>query len=103
MVCLPSLLSRPPAMSPDLKIAHPSMKQEFFPFVWKSDVTHQLRRYQVPTSVLEWHEYLIRKFGNSFSTGTSSCCVSHKCVEANLSPRVDALWTSETLSAALEP
>ena len=27
------------------------MKQEFFPFVWDNDVTHQLRRYQIPTSV----------------------------------------------------
>ena len=27
------------------------MKQEFFPFVWNIDVTHQLKRYQVPTSV----------------------------------------------------
>ena len=37
------------------------MKQEFFPFVWNWDVTHQLRRYQIPTSVcvLEWHEYTI--------------------------------------------
>ena len=27
------------------------MKQEFFPFVWSSDVTHQHKRYQVPTDV----------------------------------------------------
>ena len=27
------------------------MKQEFFPFVWNSDVTHQLRRYQIPINV----------------------------------------------------
>ena len=54
MVCLPSLLSRPPVMSPDLRINIKrtfSMKQEFFPFVWNSDVTHQLTRCQIPTSV----------------------------------------------------
>ena len=27
------------------------MKQEFFSFVWNSDVTHQLKLYQIPTSV----------------------------------------------------
>ena len=27
------------------------MKQELFPIVWYSDVTHQLRRCQIPTSV----------------------------------------------------
>ena len=27
------------------------MKREFFPFVWNSDVTHEFRRYQIPTSV----------------------------------------------------
>ena len=27
------------------------MKQEFFPFVWNSDMTDQLKRYQIPTSV----------------------------------------------------
>ena len=25
------------------------MKQEFIPFVWNGDVTHQLKRYQIPT------------------------------------------------------
>ena len=28
-----------------------SMKQKFFPIVWNGDVTHQLRRYQIPTCV----------------------------------------------------
>ena len=27
------------------------MKQEFFTYMWDSEVTHQLSRYQVPTSV----------------------------------------------------
>ena len=53
MVSLLSLLSRPPAMSPHLKTSYraSSMKQEFFQFVWNSDVTHQLKRHQIPTSV----------------------------------------------------
>ena len=27
------------------------MKQEFLPLVWKGNVTHRLKRYQVPTNV----------------------------------------------------
>ena len=27
------------------------MEYKFFPVVWNSDVTHQLRRYQIPTSM----------------------------------------------------
>ena len=54
MVCLPSF-SRPPAMSPDLRIEvtqlHPRWIRNSFHHVWNSDVTHQLRRYHVPTSV----------------------------------------------------
>ena len=43
-------------MSPGLRIEvtlkrTSSMKQEFFPFIWNSDVSHQLKRYQMSTSV----------------------------------------------------
>ena len=106
MVCLPSLLSRPPTMSPDLRIEgtskeHPSMEQEFFPFVWNSDVIHQLRHYHILTSVSlnGKNVYTKRNFWNSCNTRTSSCYFLYKCVEANLSPRIFALRHSEMLSA----
>ena len=38
-------------MSPDVTIEVTLNEEEFFPFVWNSDVTHQLKRYQIPTSV----------------------------------------------------
>ena len=80
------------------------MKQNFFPFVWNSDVTHQLRRHQIHTSVsLKWHEYTIRNFWNSCNTGISSCRFLHKCVEANQCQRIFALRTSEMPSAVLDP
>ena len=77
------------------------MKQEFFPIVWTSDVTHQLRRYQIPTvcpSIAQMHNNI---FWNSCKTGTSSCCFLHKCIETNLSPRIFAL-RPKTLYAVLD-
>ena len=89
MVCLPSLLSRPPALSPDVRIKATLNEQEFSPFVWNSEVTRQLKRYQVPTSVsLKSTNVQQDMFWNSCNTGTSSCCFLHKCIEANLSPRI---------------
>ena len=52
-----------------------SMKQAFFSFVWNSDMTHQLRRYHVPTSAsLNKHECKIRHLWNSCNTGTQFRC-----------------------------
>ena len=41
------------------------MKQEFFPIVWTTDVTHQLRRYQIRTvcpSIARMHNNIFLEF-----------------------------------------
>ena len=105
MVCLPSLLSRPPAMSPDLRfevniLDEPRILSDCME--WRRDPSTQ-----VPSDshqcVVEWHEYTIRTFWNSCNTGTSSCCCLRKCVEANPCPRIFALRTSEMISPVLDP
>ena len=65
------------------------MKQEFFAFVWNSDVTHKLRRCQVPKR-------------NSCNAGTSFCCFLRRSTEANQSKRIIALQPSEMLFAVLD-
>ena len=48
-VCLPSSLSLPPAMSP-ISRTDSMLKEQPFPTVWNSDVTHHFKRYHIPTS-----------------------------------------------------
>ena len=40
-----------------------SMKQELFPFVWSSDVTHQLRRYRIPPMCFSMTQKYDKVFG----------------------------------------
>ena len=76
--------------------------QELFPLVWNCDVTHQLKRYQIlHQCVLEWHEYTIRIFENSRSTGGSCCWFHDKCVEGNPGPIILRFHPSGTHFAVL--
>ena len=97
MVCLPSLFSRPPAMSPGLRnevtSSACSLKQECVPLVCNSGVTSvSWNSTDVPSDI--W---------NSCNTGTSFCCFLCKKTEANQSPRIFALQPSETLIAVWDP
>ena len=78
------------------------MKQEFFPFVWNSDVTHQFRRYQIPTSVtLCGTNVQQRIFGiHAVLEPHVVACFTYVL---KLSPRILALRTSEMRSSVLHP
>ena len=68
------------------------MKQEFFSFLWNSDVTHQLKgQSSSHKCVLEQREYTIGRLGNF--------CM----LEQNQSRRIWVLQFSETLVAVLDP
>ena len=82
------------------------MKQEFFPHVSNSDVTHRLRRHHVSLQcVLGQHECTIRYISGILAIPQLRFVASFvKNAEVNQSPRiVVTLQPSETLFAVLDP
>ena len=80
-----------------------SMKQDFFPIVWNSNVTHQLKLSSSHQWVLEKHECTIRHSWYSSNAGTSCCCFLRKYTEAYQSPRSFALQPADMHFAVLDP
>ena len=107
LVCLPSLLSRHPKMSPGVRIEvtlneHPPWNKNSFHsygiVTWPINSSAIKFLPVCPGMARIYNKY----FWNSCNTGTSSCCFLHRCVEANPCPGIFALRTSEMPSAVLE-